>query len=242
MIFTAHHARLVMRGEKTMTRRRVRAGEEHCRYRPGGSYAVQPGRTERAIGRLVVTHAERQLLGEITEADARREGCRGRAPLTAFARVWLAISDRQWAGVLDQVSDEEALERFRTKFGGQEVWVISFVRDPTSAPRMLHRHSERGYTTSPRDALAEEPEAVDEWTQHVITREANQRDEERRDMAKEQARRRLDSDLRDITLRMAAARLRAQRSGLDVKNEMRLAELSIRKVGTAAATALGSGD
>ena len=62
MNFTPENAAKVMRGEKTMTCRRVpdnryEDGEYlpvRCRYEVGRTYAVCPGRGKKAIGRIVV--------------------------------------------------------------------------------------------------------------------------------------------------------------------------------------------
>ncbi|WP_217913221.1 hypothetical protein [Miltoncostaea marina] len=229
MIFPPSQAWGIARGEVTMARRLVRAGEERCRYRPGCSYAVQPGPGGSSIGRLVVTRTRREALGAVTVADARREGHGGRAPLTAFVFAWLAQHDREWRDVLDLVSDEEAAERFRARWARREVWVLEFIRDPAVAPRLLHRHSERGYTAAPSDAMPDEPEAVDEWTQATITREANMRDEQRAEDRRREARDQLAVALQDIASRMQNARLVAAAGGLDVDEHLRRADQRVRR-------------
>jgi len=45
------------------------------------------------------------------------------------------------------------------------VWVITFIPDPAAQVRLLAARSEFGYTRLRAQALADEPEAVDAWTQ-----------------------------------------------------------------------------
>lgn len=221
MIFRPELAAAVLRGDKTQTRRLVRPGEEACAYRAGGSYSVQPGRGRKAVGRIVVTHVERRRLGEITHEDAVAEGF---ASVEAFARYWLDLHDASYRGALEHATDEEALERFHQRHGRAEVWAIRFVLDPTASPRLLHRHSERGYTASPRDALPDEPEAVDHWAQVAITREANLRDDERR-------RRQAEIDMRRQLERIEAELERAgriaSRWGVDLRDRLRVASRAV---------------
>jgi len=47
-------------------------------------------------------------------------------------------------------------------------------------PRLLHRRSEVGYTDRLREALPDEPEAVDTDTQRHLTRQAGRRRDDRR--------------------------------------------------------------
>jgi hypothetical protein len=105
LIFKPELAKKVLAGEKTETRRLVKDGQAECRYAPGRDYAVQPGRTKRAIGRIAVADVRREKLGEITQEGARREGF---PTVSAFVDYW-----RKLHGYVD-------LE--------QEVWRIRFER------------------------------------------------------------------------------------------------------------------
>ncbi len=60
--------------------------------------------------------------------------------------------------------------------------MITFIPDPAAQVRLLAARSEFGYTRLRAQALADEPEAVDAWTQAGITRDANHRDQERQTM------------------------------------------------------------
>lgn len=141
MIFSAAHARMVLEGRKSQTRRRVRPGETVCRWVPGRSYAVQHDRCRPAAGRLVVMSVAQQTLADLTLRDARAEGFRTRRDFLDF-----------WRGLFPTMSLEDP------------VWALLIQpdRDPV---RMLHRDSTRGYTTRRRVALPDEPEAVDHETQ-----------------------------------------------------------------------------
>lgn len=212
MIFRPELARAILRGVKSQTRRPVKPGEDRCRYRPGGSYAVQPGRTRPAIGRMIVTRVERERLVEITHDDARAEGFRG---VPEFARYWLHLYDAPYRDALDLATDEEVLDRWRRRYGRVEVWAISFVLDRSATPRLLHRQSERGYATDPREALPDEPEAVDAWTQERLTREANERAAAARRAEVE------DLDARAIADRIDRLERAANLSGVDVSADLR---------------------
>lgn len=239
MIFSARLSRLVLAGKKTQTRRPVRPHHSEHHFRVGQSVAVQPGRGQKAVGRILLTDVVRQAVTEISLVDAVREGFRGTAD---FARTWLALYDTAYREALEHATDPEVLDRFTARFAGHEVWVLTFELDDSAAPRLLHRHSERGYTSSPRDAVEEEPEAIDEAIQHRITQQAHQRDEERLMAQQEEARRRLSADMRDVRLRMMAAERRARARGLDVRDEVRLAIKSAERIERQAVTPVGSGD
>lgn len=215
MIFRPELARAVVRGVKSQTRRPVKAGEDRCRYRPGGSYAVQPGRTKPSIGRIIVTRVDRRRLVEIPHEDARAEGFRS---VAEFARYWLRLYDAAYRDALELATDDEVLDRWRSRFGSVEVWVISFVPDPIARPRLLHRQSERGYTAVPADALPDEPEAVEAWVQERITREANER---------AAATRRAEVDelgSSDLAERIDRLERMANIAGVDVSREVRVLE------------------
>ena len=93
--------RQVISGEKTATRRPVKAGDEaeidaqgqivavihkgRTKYRVGQVLAVQPARTASAIARIRLTHIERRAVTDITDAEAQAEGNADRA---GFLRLW----------------------------------------------------------------------------------------------------------------------------------------------------------
>jgi hypothetical protein len=82
MIFQ-HSYQLVLAGCKSQTRRIIRSERPPCKV--GATVAVQPGRGKKSVGRIMVTALSRELLGSITEADARAEGFASRAE---FIETW----------------------------------------------------------------------------------------------------------------------------------------------------------
>lgn len=94
MIFKPDLCAKVLAGGKTQTRRPVKwpAGllaplEEPtpCQYQPGRSYAVQPGRGQKAVGRIRVLEVARVRVLSIDGWDAVAEGFESRA---AFLDWW----------------------------------------------------------------------------------------------------------------------------------------------------------
>lgn len=73
MIFSPRMLALVLAGTKTQTRRKPTT-----HYQVGRSYAIQPGRGEPAVGRVLVKAVHAERLGDICDVDARAEGFSGR--------------------------------------------------------------------------------------------------------------------------------------------------------------------
>lgn len=82
MIFQ-HTYELVLSGRKTQTRRVQRP-----RMAVGHSYAVQPGRGKKSLGRIFVLDIREERLGDISAGDARAEGYRSREE---FFESWRTI-------------------------------------------------------------------------------------------------------------------------------------------------------
>lgn len=136
MIFTPENCKKVLSGQKTMTRRVVKDGErllETARMRwvdialngrdmmkwvVGRTYAVQPGRGKKAVGRMKIAAIRRERLGDISEADCIAEGIDPTKPYNwgftsraRFRELWISLYGD------DPVKGWEA---------NPDVWVISF--------------------------------------------------------------------------------------------------------------------
>ena len=122
MIFTPEHCNMILRGEKTQTRRIVKPGEtwepyddvitassyrlplphqmapvNRVKWQVGSTYALQPGRGKSAVGRIRITDIHGENLTYIADEDAIEEGA---ADVAAYARVWDSINTRKgtrWA-------------------------------------------------------------------------------------------------------------------------------------------------
>lgn len=224
MILTPQQERLVMRGGKTQHRLPMRRDEARCRFQLGQSYAVQPGRGRAARGRVLVTDVRAELAGDVTFDAARAEGFRTR---DEWRCAWVRRHDARWCAQLSAYSaegdlvaepgDEVLLERFAERHADRPVWAITFRVDTSHVPRLPHRQSERGYTSNPRDAMVDEPEAVDAATQARISDEARGRDVVRRGWLEQQA---LDSS-RTLEQQLADVRRRGRVVGVDLRDDER---------------------
>lgn len=188
MIFKPELERLVRTGRKTVTRRPIRP-DQLCRYRPGKSYAVQPGRGKPATCRITITSVTHELAGAITLPEAVGEGFKTTDDFKAY---WIALHDGAWlarereavealnddAGPDDATVDVDtwlyarSVDRYDARHHDRPVWRIEFVLDTRLAPRLLAAESDELYVTNPARALQGEPEAVTEYEQVLITARA----------------------------------------------------------------------
>ena len=195
MIFKPVLARAVAAGRKTQTRRPVRPGEKTCRYREGRTYAVQPGRGKPGLARIRILHTELQQLGDLTYQDAKAEGFRTRDDFYAYWTDLYNISEPDLA---------------------QPVWAIRFQVD-TDPPRLLHKDSSRGYTSDPRLAIRDEPEAIGEADLRRL--------HSARHAAEQQHRQE-----RSIAARLREAQARARRNGVDISPELAALERQLAAI------------
>ena len=84
MIFSPELLPKVLDGTKTVTRRRVPLDGGDSPYRPGRTYAVQPGRGQRAVARIRILSVRREAFSDITAEEARREGFKDASAM----RMW----------------------------------------------------------------------------------------------------------------------------------------------------------
>jgi len=100
MIFS-HTLHQVINGFKQQTRRVVKSDEffdselsailkvsGRMMYQVGRSYAIQPGRGKKAVGRILVTDIRREKVSLISEADVYCEGFQSKAD---FLKAWRSI-------------------------------------------------------------------------------------------------------------------------------------------------------
>jgi hypothetical protein len=192
VIFRPELARSIRQGRKTQTRRPV-GTEPVCRYREGKSYAVQPGRGQAAVCRIMVTEVRQERLGDIAFMDARAEGFQTTEDFKAY---WIAIHEKTWleheTAMLNEAENDDgvildrdtwlmrrSLDMFHRPRRGnlpshadRLVWVISFHLHAEDEIRLLALRSDEIYVTNPAQALPHEPEAVDVDTQKRITQDA----------------------------------------------------------------------
>lgn len=160
MIFRPELCKKILAGTKTQTRRPIKADAD-CRYQPGKSYALQPGRAKQAIGRITIDAVRIERLGDLSIKDAKREG-------------FITIADffAYWHDLYGHVDRD------------QHVWVISFrLGDWTDTPRLLAARPgapHGDYVSNPHLALQDEGEAISGYEQAQLSHAAFQRDDSNR--------------------------------------------------------------
>jgi hypothetical protein len=174
----------ILNGEKTRSTR-PRRDVRDVGWQPGHSYGVRAGRDKPEATRVKVTALEHGMLDQVNEEDARAEGFDDLAGFFAHFR------ERWGTGPLIPV----------------EVEIVHYELDLEAPPRLLARHSERGYVKNPREALEEEGEAIDEATQDSYSAEADAR------FAKLRAEEREREDARRQVARLRELRARARSQG-----------------------------
>lgn len=187
MRFPADELHDIRRGEKTLVH--LPYTGRSCRYRAGALYQL-----ERVAD---VPEKYRHALCNGDSCEHCEDGW-----VTVYRRVTSAVPD-EFVEItaeprrvrVDAVTDDDALregyesaEEWRDVFEcdhGEcaEVWRIEFSYS-IDAPRMLAHHGD--YTRSEYDAVADEPEAVDSATLDRFSREARQRDENRKEQRREE--------------------------------------------------------
>lgn len=154
-------------------------------YRAGTRQAVH--RDESTLTparcRIHITRTTDIALGELDDTHAHQLGHRDRYALMAH-----------WTDHI-QPWDPET-----------RAWLITFRLDTAEPPRLLHRHSEKGYTANRRDALPDEPEAIPATTLDLYAQRAHRADATRVDeLLTDRARLPIDDRLK-LAIRDAEAR------------------------------------
>ena len=108
MLFKPYLAEAILQSEKTQARRlrkpthsvvlhdnhiiaaysKITRQSNRLLWRVGNTYAIQPGRGKKAIGRFRLLAIRQEPLQAITMADARAEGLGYARPINPFARLW----------------------------------------------------------------------------------------------------------------------------------------------------------
>lgn len=111
---------LILDDKKTETRRQINPGEKlldnpkrvevngRVKWQVGRTYAIQPGRSQKAVGRIRITDIKKQPLGHMRTEDALAEGY---PSLDDFRQTWLQIH-----------------KHFDPDLA---VWVITLTKEPT---------------------------------------------------------------------------------------------------------------
>lgn len=159
----------ILKRRKQMTRRPVRQPRPAKRtngttyltapFVPtvGHTLPVQPGRGKHAVCHVRVSSVCQELAGDITYADARREGFRSTDDFKAY---WVRLYDEAWIN-RELVDDRAAcpcpdqsilVKRFNETHTDTLVWVIGFelIEDPD---RFMGRQGHEDYTTTPARAI-----------------------------------------------------------------------------------------
>jgi hypothetical protein len=170
LIFRPEFAQLIVNRRKTQARLPAKRGVV-CRFEEGKDYAVQPGRGEKQIERVLILSVVKATLGAIDHQAALAEGFRS---VEDFRDDWRAIHR-----IPDGTPTPWALP----------VWVLTFelyrpepkVKPDRDVVRLLANQQGRKdagqYTSSRHAAIPDEPEAIDPGViEHLpSTMEARQR-------------------------------------------------------------------
>lgn len=116
VIFSPDLAAKVVAGHKTVTRRprtgsnpSEKAGgwiDDPCRYKAGKTYAVQPGRGKKAIGRIRILSVRPETMTDLDDDEARLEGF---ANTREFVAKWLGIYGKgSWLDIVWRIEFEVA--------------------------------------------------------------------------------------------------------------------------------------
>lgn len=121
-----HTWQQVMDGSKTITSRLQKPGEflhtgvmnietvftkngQHPKWQVGKSYAVQPARTAKAIGRIQITAIRAYDVRDITADEARREGFQD---IGDFWFTWVSMHDKSWLETYRYAHDCDYLHEY----------------------------------------------------------------------------------------------------------------------------------
>lgn len=190
MIVSSSQARQILAGRKTQMRVRVQREREVTRPN-GTTYTSVPftpregmrvpiavrrsGDNGGPVCHIIIDRAWIGSLGDIGLRDALAEGHK---TTTDFKVWWVNQHDRVWVERREPEADPgQAAERFDRRWSSTAVWAFAFHRDPTEQeryPAATGRGDERGYTTSPAEAI--DDASVGDGLLKVYATEARERD------------------------------------------------------------------
>lgn len=171
MKFRPAVARRIQEGRTTMHLERIDPADPHP-PKPGRDYAVQNGR-RRSDARIRMLDVRSAPLGALTFAEARGMGFRTR--------------DEAWEDWKERYDSDDLTE------------TVLFLRfELVDRVNLLHRDSSHGYTSNPRLALADEPEAVDPDTVHALGNGAALKREEEKAAKWANARRVIEQEIAEL--------------------------------------------
>lgn len=106
-------------------------------------------------------------LADITITEIRAAGWRTRE---AWILQWMRDHGRRhpnmpggWDGYVTtnpNWQEDVVLDQFHHEWARRTVYRVVLAHDPTHQPRLLHKHSQHGYTDKPHLALRHEPEVI----------------------------------------------------------------------------------
>ena len=105
---------------------RIVGPDLRIKWQVGRTYAVQPGRGKKAVGRIRITKIRRERLGDISAEDIFAEGV-GIYNLTDgrwYPITVLEVAREEYAKLWDSIYGKGAFERMKD----DDVWVLEFER------------------------------------------------------------------------------------------------------------------
>jgi hypothetical protein len=169
---------------------------------------------------VTVTSAERIQLRDVDYQAVRELGY---IRMDQFRVTWVEENDQAWSAKLQEEFPLNVIERFIRKenrfdsrHGHKDVWLIRFRVERAVPPRLLAERSDELYVDTAARALREEMPALseEEWRTHIAP--ASRDREHARQLMLTQAR-----SEQSVAVRVAQARSAAAAKGLDLRSEFR---------------------
>lgn len=102
----------------------VQSGSHRLMYRKGNTYAVQPGRTQRAVGRIRITGIRCEDVRNISDGDVKAEGF---ASYEHFIQTWCYMHDPAANKEADKLKGVHICDVARTRPAERyQSWALTF--------------------------------------------------------------------------------------------------------------------